>query len=53
MYDWIIEADVYRLNKAASQAGTAEERRELEALADAKVQVLAAKQPARSVLSGC
>ena len=52
MYDWIIEADIYRLNRAASEASTAEERRKLEGLADGKVQVLAAKQRERSVLSG-
>ena len=51
MYDWIIEADIYRLNKAAAQASTAEERRRLETLADANGQALAAKQRERSIFS--
>ena len=36
MYDWIIEADIYRLNKAALEAGSARERRELEVRAERK-----------------
>ena len=52
MYDWIIEADIYRLNKAAGEASTAEERLELERLADAKSRRLAAKQRERFMLSG-
>lgn len=52
MYNWIIEADIHRLNKAARQASTAEERRKLETLAHGKVQILAAKDRERSFLSG-
>ena len=52
MYDWIIEADIYRLNRAAREARTAEERRKLEGLADAKVRILAAKQRGTSAFSG-
>lgn len=52
MYDWIIEADIYRLDRAISEASTAEERRKLQGLADAKVRVLATKRRERSVVSG-
>jgi hypothetical protein len=41
MYDWIIEADIYRLNKAALQAASARERRELEMEAGRKALILA------------
>jgi hypothetical protein len=40
VYDWIIEADVYRLRKAASEAGNSNERRGLEALAERKLTAL-------------
>ena len=40
MYDWIIEADAYRLRKAAVEATTPRERRELEGLAERKLAVL-------------
>jgi hypothetical protein len=40
MYDWIIEADLYRLKKAASEAANPRERRELEALAQHKLAAL-------------
>jgi len=40
MFDWIIEADVYRLRKAAGEATNARERRELQALAEHKLSVL-------------
>jgi hypothetical protein len=40
MYDWIIEADVYRLRKAASEATNPRERRELEGLAEQKLAAL-------------
>ena len=36
MLDWIIEADVYRLTKAAAETTDAGERRKLEALAEHK-----------------
>ena len=52
MYGWIIEADIYRLDKAASEASTAEERRKLERLADAKMHLFATKRRERSLLSG-
>ena len=44
MYDWIIEADIYRLNKAALEAGSARERRELEMQAERKALVLATRR---------
>jgi hypothetical protein len=37
MFDWIVEADIYRLKKAASEATNPRERRELEALAQQKL----------------
>jgi hypothetical protein len=40
VFDWIIEADVYRLRKAAGEASDPRERREIEALAEHKLQVL-------------
>jgi hypothetical protein len=40
MFDWIIEADVYRLRKAAREATNPRERREIEALAEQKVAFL-------------
>ena len=40
MYDWIVEADIYRLNKAASEASSSRERRELEMLAERKKSML-------------
>jgi len=41
MFDWIIEADIYRLRKEASEASDARQRRELEARADQKAAILA------------
>ena len=46
MYDWIIEADVYRLRKAASQATDAQERREMEILAEQKLTALSSRRQA-------
>ena len=46
MYDWIIEADVYRLKKAASEASNPRERRELEALAQHKLAALSQRHDA-------
>jgi hypothetical protein len=40
VFNWIIEADVYRLRKAASEATSSRERHELEALAEHKLAVL-------------
>jgi len=40
MFDWIIEADLYRLRKAAAEVRGPRERREVEALIDQKVAVL-------------
>jgi len=40
MFDWIVEADVYRLRKAALEATNRQERRELEALADHELELL-------------
>jgi hypothetical protein len=44
MYDWIIEADVYRLRRAAAETRDQSERRELEALADQKLVVLSKRR---------
>ena len=44
MYDWIIEADVYRLTKAASEATDPRERRKIEALAEQKLAALSARR---------
>ena len=46
MYAWIIEADVYRLKKAASEATNPRERRELEALAQHKLAALSQRREA-------
>ena len=46
MYDWIIEADLYRLKKAASEATNSRERRELEALAEHKLAALSQRREA-------
>ena len=46
MYDWIIEADVYRLRKAASEATDSRERRAIEALAAQKLAALSARRRA-------
>jgi hypothetical protein len=40
MFDWIIEADVYRLRKAAREATSPRERSEMEALAEQKLNLL-------------
>jgi len=40
MFDWIVEADIYRLKKAALEATSPRERRELEAPADRKLALL-------------
>ena len=44
MYDWIIEADVYRLRKAAGQATSPSERREMDALAERKLAALSLRR---------
>jgi len=44
MYDWILEADIYRLDKAARDGAGVQERRALEALAKQKALILAAKR---------
>jgi hypothetical protein len=49
MFDWIVEADVYRLRKAAAEATNPRERRELEALAQQKLALLSR----RSETSSC
>lgn len=41
MYDWIIEADIHRLSKAARDASTSDERRKLEGLVAVKARLLA------------
>jgi hypothetical protein len=46
MRDWIVEADIYRLTKLAGEASTPRERRELEALAEHKRAILAARSRA-------
>ena len=40
MFDWIIEADVYRLRKGAREATSPRARREIEALAEQKLALL-------------
>jgi len=40
MFDWIIEADVYRLRKAAGEAISPRARREIEVLAEQKLALL-------------
>ena len=47
MFDWIIEADVYRLRKAAGDATSPRERRELENLAEHKLAVLRDRRDGR------
>jgi len=42
MYDWIIGADIYRLNKAARDASSPHERRQIEKLVEVKTAFLAA-----------
>jgi hypothetical protein len=49
MHDGLIDADIYRLTKAASEASTAEERGKLETSTDANAQVLAANHVAASL----
>ena len=34
MFDWVIEADIYRLGKAANESHSSRERREIEAPAE-------------------
>jgi hypothetical protein len=46
VFDWIIEADVYRLKKAASEATNPRERRELEARAEQKLAALSHRHEA-------
>jgi len=48
MYDWIIEADVHRLKKAASEATYSPERRKLESLIQHKLAALSQGQEARA-----
>jgi hypothetical protein len=52
MYDWIIEADIHRLNKVARRAGNSHERRALGKLAQMKAQLLAERRPVSARLSG-
>ena len=52
MYDWIIEADIYRLRKAAADAPSQSERHEMEALAEQKLAALSAKREAGFVTAG-
>jgi hypothetical protein len=40
VFDWIIEADVYRLRKALSETTNSRDRREIEALAEHKLEML-------------
>ena len=44
MYDWIIEADIYRLRKAARETSKPGEQQKLEALAAQKERILAARK---------
>ena len=44
MFDWVLEADIYRLKKAALEASSGQERRTLEALAEQKQRVLARRR---------
>lgn len=43
MYDWIIEADIYRLQKGAEEATDSRLRHELESMAEQKHAALAAR----------
>ena len=52
MYDWIIEADIYRLRKAAAEATSPHARHEMEALADRKDAALSARRGAGLVTAG-
>lgn len=53
MYDWIIEADAYRLRKQADEALDPAVRRELERRAERKVQLLAERRgDARAKITG-
>jgi len=49
MFDWIIEADVYRLKKAAREAANPRERREIEALAEQKLAMLESRTEVRGI----
>lgn len=49
MHNGIIDADIYRLNNAASEASTPEERGKLERSTDGKAQVPAANHVAASL----
>ena len=44
MYDWIIEADIYRLRKSANEAANPSERRKIEALAEQKLAALSSRR---------
>jgi hypothetical protein len=46
VYDWIIEADIYRLRKAAEELTDTRQRRELEAMAERKAAVLTSQRQA-------
>jgi len=46
VFDWIIEADVYRLRKAAGEAIDPRERRDIEALAEQKLALLRQRKAA-------
>jgi len=52
MYDWILEADIYRLDKAVREAAGIQERRALETLAKQKALILAAKRGEWPVKAG-
>jgi hypothetical protein len=53
MFDWIIEADIYRLKKAARETSDPEEQRKLESIANRKERIVAAKRGAVSNSGHC
>jgi hypothetical protein len=44
MFDWVIEADIYRLRKAISETTDRQEQRELAGLAEQKERILAGRR---------
>ena len=51
MYEWIIEADIYRLNKAYSQAATTGEQHRLASqITDKKAQLLRSRPEQQTLL---
>jgi hypothetical protein len=53
MFDWIIEADIYRLKKAARETSDPEERSTLESIAKRKERFVASKRSEVSKSDHC